>query len=118
MPRGEKGKETHIVAVNALVCDFDDDRATEYELRLPLPPDYVIETSENRFQCWYLLDNPATAQEAKTALVGYTKSDPCGKDAGHVWRIPGLPNWPNKKKLAAGRPAKPFIARVVKDWPQ
>ncbi|MGC1293449.1 MAG: primase-helicase family protein, partial [Alloacidobacterium sp.] len=33
-------------------------------------------------------------------------------DISHVWRVPGALNWPNSKKVAAGRPRDPQLVRV------
>lgn len=119
LPAGRKGGEADVAHVLALVCDFDDADAARYHDRLPIAPHYVVETSPGRFQTWHMLEKPAGAAEAKealTALVDFAKCDPSGKDASHVWRVPGLPNWPNAKKLAQGRSPEPFVSRVVTPW--
>lgn len=114
---GKKGGEADVRKVFALVVDFDDADATNYGKRLPVPPDYVVETSPGRFQCTYVLGEPVDATTAKTtlvALIGASRADPSGGDASKVWRLAGLPNWPNKKKRLAGR--EPCIAKVAKAW--
>lgn len=116
---GRKGGEQDVAHVLALVTDFDakdDPRAGEYADRLPLAPNLVVETSPGSFQCWYCLDEPATLEAAKPvarSLVDSAGCDPTAKDLSHVWRIPGLPNWPSRKKVEAGRDPEPFTARVV-----
>ena len=114
-----KGGEADIVAVLGLVTDFDDADAANWENRLPLSPDVVLETSPVRFQAFYLLDKPATVDEAKgiaVALSKYARVDTCSEDVSHVWRVPGTLNWPNKKKVDEGRSPEPVMVTTVKPW--
>lgn len=115
-----KGGEDDLRAVLALVADFDartDPAAGAFADRLSLPPDCVVETSPGSFQALYLFDRPATAAEAKSiaqGLVAVTGCDSCTSDLSHVWRVPGLLNWPNSKKRADGR--TPVLSRLVQPW--
>ena len=114
-PVQKKGAESDVVAVFGLCADFDDPQAGQYINRLPLEPDLVLETSKGRFQAVYLF-NPVSPEEAKQAAVSLKNFAGCDHgtaDISHVWRIPGLLNWPNKKKLAAGRDDKPQQVRIV-----
>src|ERR1700688_171918 len=54
LPAGKKGSEEDVVACLGLVADFDDADAANWADRLPLPPQYVLETSSGRFQAFYL----------------------------------------------------------------
>jgi len=122
LPAGRKGGEADVAAVLLLAADFDaisDPRAGEWESRLPLPADVVVETSHGSFQALYLLETAASVAEVKPvahALTETLHSDPTGKDLSHVWRPAGLLNWPNAKKLSAGRSPQPFTARFVNPW--
>jgi hypothetical protein len=65
-----------------------------------------VETSLGRFQVSYLFARFVPAEEAQrlaTGLKEYCHADYCTADISHVWRIPGLPNRPNKKKVLEGR---------------
>lgn len=115
LPDGRKGGEDDVIGTLGLVADFDDDQARSYRERLPLPPDYVLETSEGRYQTVYLLDSPLPSAEAKSlaeALVAFASSDKCSKDLSHVWRIPGTFNRPTAKKIANGRPLGAQLVRL------
>jgi hypothetical protein len=114
---GKKGEEGDIVGLLGVVADFDDIDAQHWAERVPLPPDLVIETSRDRFQCFYLFDKPEPAHRVKT--IGRRLRDACCSDNGsldlsHVWRIPGCLNWPNARKIAHGRPSKPQLVRKVR----
>lgn len=117
---GRKGGLADVVAVLAVVADFDDAEASKWAERCPLPPDYVLETSAGRFQAFYLLDRPATVEEAKpiaARLEAYAGVDTCSKDMSHVWRVPGCLNWPNRKKVHTdGRDRSPQLVKVAKEW--
>jgi hypothetical protein len=111
----KKGGEDDVVAVLGLVADFDDADAKRWRDRLTVGPDYVLQTSAERYQCFYLLLEPASVAAAKpiaTRLRDYAKSDHGSLDLSHVWRVAGTLNWPNTRKLAAGRPPDPQLVRV------
>lgn len=115
----KRGSKKDIIAVLGLVADFDDERACEYLERMPLTPDYVLETSQERFQAFYLLDEPASPEEAEEVakpLKARCECDHGTADINHVWRIPGTLNWPNKKKVDSGRSRTPQLVKVVKQW--
>jgi RepB DNA-primase from phage plasmid len=113
-----RGAAKDIVAVLGVVADFDDAEASRWQERLPLPPQYVLETSAGRFQCFYLFDEPHPA-EAVHALAKRLKTfagcDHGTADLNHVWRIAGTLNWPNAKKIAEGRAREPQPVVVVKE---
>lgn len=114
-----KGMKQDIETVLGLCADFDDDRAIDWEDRLPLAPDMVLETSLGRFQCIFLFDgglSPAQAEPLAQALREYTDCDHGTADISHVWRVPGCLNWPNKKKVAEGRQPDPQLVKSVVDW--
>jgi hypothetical protein len=114
-----KGFEKDIVAVLGLVADFDDTDAARWAERLPLPPNFVLETSAGRFQAFYLFDKPEALAIGKliaARLKAYAACDHGTADLSHVWRIAGTLNWPNAKKVGAGRPREPQTVRVVRPW--
>ena len=116
---GKKGFEKDIIAVLGLVADFDDADAARWAERLPLPPNLVLETSAGRFQAFYLFDKPEAFAAVKTIaarLKAYAACDHGTADLSHVWRIAGTLNWPNAKKVGAGRPREPQTVRVAKKW--
>lgn len=121
LPVGKKGFENQSVAVLGLVADFDDRDAARWAERLPLPPNYVLETSTDRFQTFYFLENPEPTQAVKPVakqLRDFAGCDHGTLDLSHVWRIAGSLNWPNVKKVAAGRLRTPQVVQVIKPWDQ
>jgi hypothetical protein len=116
---GKKGAEQDIVAVLGLVPDFDDREAARWAARLPIPPGYVLETSNSRFQPFYFFDKPEPFEDVKQIaerLKAFADCDHGTADLSHVWRIPGTPNWPNARKVAAGRVRQPQLVKVVRPW--
>ncbi|MDA3834870.1 MAG: DNA-primase RepB domain-containing protein, partial [Spirochaetales bacterium] len=116
LAQGKKGGEKDIVAVLGLVADFDDDDAKNWKERIPIEPSYVLETSPDRFQVGFLLQEPMEPEEAKLlaqALKIYCHCDHGTADTSHVWRTPGTLNWPNKKKADAGRLLDPWEVKLV-----
>lgn len=118
-----KGGETDILAVLGFVGDFDDADAANYARRLPLPPDCVLETSEERYQTFYLFGQPISVEDRAVfdrvkavveQLKAFAKCDHGTADLSHVWRIPGTLNHPNKKKVDGGRSPVPQIVKVSK----
>jgi hypothetical protein len=119
LTEGRKGAEEQVVAAFGIVADFDDETACYWAKRLPLDPDYSLETSPGRFQTFYLFDQPERARSTKPvakALQVLVHCDSGTRDVSHVWRIPGTPNWPNVKKVDAGRSHEPALVRIVKPW--
>lgn len=115
LPAWSKGSEVNVVAVLGLVMDFDDAQAADYNERLPMPPDMVLETSEGRFQCMYLFDAPVSPEEAKqiaNAITEESGADACSKDIAHIWRVPGTLNWPTARKRAQGRKLEPQLVQM------
>jgi Family of unknown function (DUF5906)/RepB DNA-primase from phage plasmid len=110
-----KGCERDVVACLGVVADFDDPDAPRWAERLPIPPNYVLETSTGRFQAFFLFDKPEPLEIVKPVaerLQAFAGCDHGTLDLSHVWRVPGAMNWPNAKKLAAGRPRDPQLVRV------
>jgi hypothetical protein len=119
LPKGRKGFERDILAILGLVADFDDADATRWAERLPLAPNFALETSTGRFQSFHLFDKPeelASAKPVAARLKAYAGGDHGTADLSHVWRIAGTLNWPNAKKVGAGRPSEPQTVRIVKEW--
>jgi RecA-family ATPase len=119
LPDGKKGQEADVVASLGLVADFDDEHAAQWPTRLPKAPNYVLETSLDRFQTFYLFQRPQPISDVKPIAVrlkAFAHCDHGPVDMSHVWRIPGTPNWPNARKAKAGRPLEPQLAKVVSPW--
>lgn len=117
LPSGRKGGLNDVVAVLGLVADFDDADARNYAARLPVPADMIVESSPGRFQAIHILDEPASREDAEPvaqALATFARCDHGTKDVSHVWRVPGLLNWPNKKKADSGRSLVPTLSRIVR----
>jgi hypothetical protein len=114
-----KGSEEDILWQLGLVADFDDAKAHLWAERLPLEPNYVLETSAGRFQAFYLFDEPQTPTMVKKLaerLKGFSKCDHGTADLSHVWRVPGCLNWPNAKKVGEGRSKEPQPVEVIMSW--
>jgi hypothetical protein len=119
LPKGTKGFEKDIVAVLGLVADFDDVDAPRWAERLPLAPNYVLETSTGRFQAFFFFDKPELFEAVKpiaARLKAFAGCDHGTADLSHVWRVAGSMNWPNARKVAAGRPRESQFVRVAKQW--
>lgn len=115
----KKGGEDDVIGVLGVVGDFDDADAANYPARLPMAPNYVMETSAGRFQAVYLFDEPQPLTEAKAigqALQRAAKCDFGTKDMCHVWRVAGTLNYPNAKKVKEGRSPAPQVVRVASFW--
>ncbi len=116
LEKNRKGRLNDVVAVFGLCADFDDEHAANYHERLPMEPDFVLETSQDRFQAVYLFDRPLESSEATEIAERLQKNsgcDNCSKDLAHVWRVAGTLNWPNKKKVKEGRSPHPQEVRSV-----
>lgn len=113
---GKKGGLDDIQSIFGLCADFDDDQAFLWWERLPVNPSLVMETSKGRFQAVYLFEKPVKPEIVKDIAIDLKKYSSCDHGTGdlsHVWRLPGTQNWPNKKKLDAGRAKKPQDVKVV-----
>ncbi len=63
-----------------------------------------------------MFDEPLSVDGALPLAVGLAEHCGCDhgtKDVSHVWRVPGLQNWPNKKKVDQGRPKEPQPVKVL-----
>ncbi len=128
LPAGAKGGEKDVVATLGFVIDFDGGRGKDWSGRLPdsIEPQYVLETSPDNAQCFLFFENPVIIKSeydrntTKNTLKKLTSSckeaDPSGAELSHIWRIPGLNNWPNKKKINEGRDPNPCTVTVIKEW--
>jgi hypothetical protein len=121
LPNWSPGKEDDVRAVLAFVGDLDADIGkTAVGLdNLPLPPKYIIESSEGNFQPVFPLGRGLTQAEAKPiaeALSDAIGGDSGTKDTSRLWRISGTLNWPTKTKLARGRSAVPQLVKVKLAW--
>jgi hypothetical protein len=119
LQRGRKGGEQQMVASLGLVADFDDDNGANYTRRMPVPADYVLETSTGRFQAFLVFNQPIDPRRAKPVaelLKNFAGCDHGTADISHVWRVPGTYNWPNKKKVNQGRSASPQTVEIAQSW--
>ena len=108
--QGAKGSERDIIACLGIVADFDDAEAARWAERLPLSPNYVLETSAGRFQAFYLFDKPEAPEDVKRVaerLKAFAKCDHGTMDVSHVWRVPDALNWPEREKSRRGTRARP-----------
>jgi hypothetical protein len=120
-PRG-RGGEDDLIGTLAFVGDFDrgHDSATCLD-RLPLAPQFIVETSAGNYQTWFLLDRPYPVNVAKPLFKVLTRA--LGSDhtfsCEHIFRPPGTWNWPTTKKVRPvaegghGRSPEPQLARLV-----
>jgi Primase C terminal 2 (PriCT-2)/Family of unknown function (DUF5906)/RepB DNA-primase from phage plasmid len=114
---GKKGAERDLIRVLALVADQDNDKGVAGALPLPAP--YMVESSSGNFQSVYPLSRALTLAEGKP--IGQALANALGGDSGpgdmsHVWRVPGLLNWPTQSKLKRGRSPMPQLVTVAKPW--
>jgi RepB DNA-primase from phage plasmid len=119
LPSGKKGSEGEILSVLGFVADFDDADAARWAERLPLPPNYVLETSAGRFQTFHFFETPQKPGDAKPLaerLKAFAGCDHGTADLSHVWRIPGCLNWANSRKIAGGRSPEPQLVKVISSW--
>jgi RecA-family ATPase len=118
LQRGKRGGKADVVAVLGLVADMDADTGNNAGT-YPLEPNYVIETSPGNFQPFWLFDRPVSpdvARDLAARLKMATGSDHGTGEIAHIWRVPGLLNWPNKAKLDRGRSAEPALVQVAQPW--
>lgn len=113
-----RGRADEVIGLLAIVAEFDAKHtpATRHD-RLPVPPHCEVESSPGNFHSWYFLDRPAAPADAVStlcALIAGVGSDNCGS-ADHAFRMAGTWNYPNAKKIAAGRSAEPVLSRLVGD---
>lgn len=117
----QRGGNKDVLKVFLIALDFDhksDQFSDKWRERVPkfFDPSFVIETSPKSFQIFYLLDEPVEPEKTKhlhEALVKAANCDQSGKSPSSLWRIPFLPNWPNKIKVESGRDPNPFTSRLV-----
>ncbi len=120
---GRRSKAADITHLRAVVGDADSSAERSVQdcfaaaAALPLPPTFTL-TTGGGVQVIYLLDKilPTTSEDAETyEAVGRAISDFIRGDAvfdlPRIMRLPGLINWPNAKKQAAGR--EPIKAKVL-----
>ncbi|MGU3388515.1 DNA-primase RepB domain-containing protein [Methylobacterium sp. D53M] len=99
-----RGTIADTVGVFALVNDADHDKGKGSEL--DIQPSFVIETSPGNFHHWLLFDRPVAAEHARSlgqAIKAKVKTDAVTGVITQPYRIPGTPNYPDKRKLARGR---------------
>jgi hypothetical protein len=87
LPSWAKGFERDVVACLGIVADFDDPDAAQWAERLPIPPNYVLETSAGRFQAFYLFDQPETLGDVKPVAE---RLKACGLRPRHLGHFPCL----------------------------
>jgi hypothetical protein len=118
LPNGRKGFEKDIIAVLGLVADLDDAEAARWVERLPLPQALFLRLAQAGSRP-YFFDKPEIFAGVKPVAARLKTSANCDYGTtvlSHVWRIGGTLNWPNAKKVGAGRPHDPQTVRVVKEW--
>jgi hypothetical protein len=112
---GNTGRtKKNVIGVLCAVAEFDakNDPATRHA-RLPLAGSSELESSPGNFHVHYWFDRPYAGDDIEAALYALsdvTGADDC-KSTEHLWRVPGTWNWPDAKKLAAGRSPQPFQAQ-------
>ena len=112
----------NVIGVLCAVTDFDakNNPETRHE-RLPTAPGSELETSPGNFHCHYWFDRPYPGEQIEPALYALARvagADDC-KSTEHLWRVPGTWNWPDSKKLAAGRKLEPYLSSwfaTPDDW--
>lgn len=122
----ERTSGRNLACLNVIVADLDTLQAANKCRRAletgewpgDIAPSIVVQTSATptpRYQVLYILDEPETELDAwRTAAAKVRdlwQADACTADPTHYWRLPGLTNWPNEKKRAAGR--VPESANIV-----
>ena len=85
---GGKGLERDIIACLGIVADFDDPDAAKWPERLPIPPNYVLETSASRFQASYLFDKPERSTSSSQCL-GVSRRTPAAIMVHQICRMSG-----------------------------
>ena len=119
----KKPNKADIVAARFAHVDIDppksggpfDKLQTQAELvALPIPPTLIID-SGGGLQAFWRLSGPASLAEVES--VNRSLAERLGGDHCHnidrLMRLPGTVNYPNAKKLAAGRTAA--LAKVIYD---
>ena len=99
------GRRTHnITRIAAVVADMDNGLPTSF----PLAPTIIVETSPDKFQCWWAIDDggkftAAEHRDIHARLVHGYGADPRATGIARVYRVPGF--WHLK--------GEPFLVRVV-----
>jgi hypothetical protein len=111
-----RGKKSDIVAGLFVGVDWDLDKLKEsfdpkYPTEIP-EPSYVIQSSPKNMQLIYVFeevdDQVDRYESIQEKLCDIVDADKGARGIGRLWRIPGLLNWPNKKKVQEGRAEAPF----------
>jgi len=105
--RNRKAKKEDVTASIAIFVDIDDpsDDALQRALNFPLQPSITVFSGNGWHLYWFL--SPECTDLDRAENVGQMVAKLVGGD--HCWnrdrllRVPGTVNWPNAKKLAAGR---------------
>ena len=87
---GKERKKTNAEDTYIIAQDIDG-----VPIPTDLPPSYYWETSPNKYQGVWILDNKVNPQEHEILcrkLVNKYGFDPCGVDIVHLYRIPGSVN--------------------------
>lgn len=95
----------NVLGVNALYADFDEENDASKAFvgghaweDIPCP-NYIVNTSPNRYQCLWKTEgeiNSSLAAGALRYLVDKVRADPMAKDVSRVLRLPGFIN--NKRE--------------------
>jgi hypothetical protein len=104
----ERGKLGDTMAVFACVADSDSDAGKPFAARLPAS--MLVETSADNEQRWFWV-KPAIGgddgQELGERMREHGGGDACSGNPVQPFRVAGLPNYPNQKKIRRGRVVSP-----------
>lgn len=115
----QRGGKADVRAVLAAVADFDNDKG-EFPLScLPVAPSYIVESSPGNYHPIFIFPDALTAEAAAPACLALSdfakaRGGDSSSDVGHVWRIPGTPNWPTVSKLKRAR--VPTMSSIAQDF--
>jgi hypothetical protein len=121
LEEGKRGEEEDIVARFALVGDFDSHEgpAIDWAAMMPLSAHIAVASSPGNCQPWLFLDKGypvAALKDIGLALVRmFNDEEGVVGDMTRIVRLPGGPNWPNKKKRKEGRRKEPHISGIAID---
>jgi len=107
----------HITKVRAVFIDLD---GTPLPRSFDLQPHAIINTSPNKYHCYWLVDDMhlETFTLYQQALAKKFNSDPCVKDLSRVMRVPGFYHCkksPYPIKIVSLHDLKPYCKNEIRD---